>query len=520
MSDKYQQAIEQEELRKVLSQTAYSYFGEKMGKDKVFDRITDLNNNSDTPLDNDELVELVDKAQADKKAKSNTNTDNSIYTSYVETTDYILEQISSSPRSPLSPLTSITGSPSFIKYSKSDDTWEEVSEFSYEDRVYKPITDDVFSKGGVKLPSGVSLYTNTAEIINEIKEFIHESCELPTLYENLFPYLALFYWVYEKFPFIPYVQFVGGTGTGKTTAMEAFGALCYKAIDTTGSMTISSVFRMATNWKGTMLIDEFDSMGEHSRDMVSFLKSGVSDRLVYRTEGDIKRFELKAYIVKAPKLFTSEKPIDDAGLQSRTIVIEMEKNKRKIPLYKLPKYYERALAIRNKLLLWRLRNLNKIDLSEIEYGFPELETFERRVQQVITPIYYFGDEAAKKEIKLMAKQQEDETFRERRESDEGKIFEVIVDMFRQNQPASLGQIASELNRSRRVLLTEKMIGQLVRKVLGFDIKRVGTGEDKKSIVLVEKPSEIEHLYLKASYYGLSITEVSGEHGESGEHDQS
>lgn len=440
--------------------------------------------------------------------------------SYYEDDKYILEQISSSPRSTRSPCSGSELRPSFIKYSKLNNTWEEVDEFQSENsegRTYKPIVDEVYTKGGVTLPSGIAEYKDTNEIIQDIKDYIREGAELPTLYENLFPYLVLFYWVYDQFPFIPYIQFVGGTGTGKTTAMEVLGSICYKAIDTTGSMTISSIFRMATSWRGTLLIDEFDSVGEHSHEMVSFLKSGVSDRLVYRTEGDIKKFALKAYVVKAPKIFTSEKPIDDAGLQSRTIVIEMEKNKRRIPLYKLPKYHEKALNIRNKLLLWRLRNLNKVNLSDIEYGFPELEVFDRRVQQVITPIYYFSDATSKKEIELMAKQQEEETLRERRESDEGKIFEVIVEMYNMNMTASLGEIATVMNKNRRTIIQERMIGQIVRKILGFDIKRIGTGADKKSIVVIESVRDISHINDLATYYGMSISvPESGEHGESGE----
>ena len=71
--------------------------------------------------------------------------------------------------------------------------------------------------------------------------------------------------------------------------MEVLGSICYKPIDTTGSLTIASIFRLATTWKGTLLIDEFDSGGEHANEMISFLKSGVSNRLLFRTEGEKKR---------------------------------------------------------------------------------------------------------------------------------------------------------------------------------------------------------------------------------------
>lgn len=508
MSDKLRQAIEQEELKQVLSQHAYAYFKEGDSVASVIEKLTSLNNNADFPLDSTEVEEIV-KEKSKKSNNTNNNKDNTIYTSYLETSEFILEEVLCSPHPTRSPHLSQGSSPKFIKYSKLDGTFEEVEEFFEEDLVYKPIVDDLLTKKGINLPTGVAEYKDTAEIIKEIKEFIHEGAELPLLYENLFPYLTLFYWVYERFPFIPYVQFVGGTGTGKTTAMEVFGSLCYKSIDTTGSLTISSIFRLATAWKGTLLIDEFESVGEQAHEMVSFLKSGVSDRLVFRSEAkDSKRFDVKAYTVKAPKLFTSEKPIEDAGLQSRTIVVEMEKNTRKIPLYKLPKFYEKANLIRNKLLLWRLRNLNKIDLSEIEYGFPELEVFDRRVQQIITPIYYFSDDAAKQEIQFLAKSQEDETLRQRRESDEGKIFEIIVEEYNRGVAPTLSTIVNYVNKDRKIQMHERGAGEIVRKILGFDIKRTGTGANKESIVLVDTPNAIEHLKSKAQYYGISISGVA------------
>lgn len=496
-------AIEEEELRTVLTQHAYSYKKEDTSVADTLISLSKLNKNSDNPLDPSELEDIVKKA-FEKKKSNKKEEDNTIYTSYYEDNNTILEQLSCSPHSPHSPRDFVMRSPIFIKYSKLDDTWEEVSEFENENLVYKPIDNDLSKKEGVKLSSGVIDYESTAEIVKDIKEFLHEGAEIPKMYEDLLPYLILFYWVYEKFPFIPYVQFVGGTGTGKTTAMEAFGALCYKSIDTTGSMTISSIFRIATMWKGTMLIDEFESMGENSRDMISFLKSGVSDRLVIRTEGDIKHFDLKAYVVKAPKIFTSEKPIEDAGLQSRTIVIEMEKNTRPIPLYKLSKFYEKADMIRNKLLLWRMRTINKINLTDIEYGFKELQIFDRRVQQIITPIYYFSDAQARNEILSIAKAQEDETLRQRRESDEGKIFEYIVENYKNTIPTTLSGLAVFMNKGRKVPIQERGVSEVIRKILGLDIKRVGTGEDKESIVIVDTVEAVKHIEQKSSYFGMSI----------------
>lgn len=453
-----------------------------------------------------------------KSSKSNKkdddNIDNISYVSFLETPDFILEEISLVPLSPDSPLISGLDKIKFIKYSKLNDTFEIVREMEYCEKIYRPIIDKTLIKGGVGLPTGVVEYENTLEIIDDMTDFLNKYIQLPPFFEKLLPQLVLFYWVYEKFPFVPYLHFIGGTGTGKSTAMDVLGSICYKPIDTTGSLTIASVFRLSTTWKGTLLIDEFDTVGEKKGEMVSFLKSGVSNRLLFRTEGEKKK-DVEAYTVKSPKIFTSENPISDAGLQSRTIEIKMDKNKRRLPLYKLPHYYEEAQNIKNKLLLWRLRNFNKVDLSEIEYGFKELESFDRRVQQIITPIYYFSDKDTKKQILIFATEQEIETKRLRRESLEGQIFEIIYDnvLLSMFVDVSLSSIVEKINKNTKYPVTERKVAGIVRKVLGIDTKRIGTAEGKETILVLEGKEDM--IKEKAIYYGLS-SEISGESGGSGE----
>jgi hypothetical protein len=259
---------------------------------------------------------------------------------------------------------------------------------------------------------------------------------------------------------------------------------------------------MSTYWRGTLLIDEFEKVGEDTKSIILFLKAGVSDRLIVRTEGE-KVKKLTAYIVKSPKIFTSERPVDDAGLQSRTITIKMEKNTKRLPLYQLREDYEEAQEIQNKLLLWRLNNYDNINLKDIKYGFPELEVFDRRVQQILTPIYYFSDEEKRKDILQFAKEQEEETLRERRESLEGSIFELMLDIWNNGDEVQLKSLTSRLNEDRksggyRSELTEKKVANIIRKVLGFDIEQ--RGHDKARWVVMNR----ENLESKASYFGIDL----------------
>lgn len=412
--------------------------------------------------------------------------------SYFETPDYILEQIKVANDANNANSLSEGG---YIKYNKKTGTTEVVEDFYYENVHYVPITNDLTHS--ISLAGGVTEYGNLDNLVGKIKEFYNYNFQVPAKFEKFLPYLCLYTWVYERFPTVPYLNFVGLTGTGKTTAMEVFGTLCYKTLDVSGSITMASIFRTTTVWKGTLLLDEFDTVGDEARAMISFLKSGFGDRAVLRVEGDKIR-EVKAYLVKCPKIFTSEKPITDAGLQSRTLVIQMEKNKRKVPLYRLNKFKKQAEEIKSMLLLWRLRNLNKIDLEELEYGYETLGGFDSRVQQVITPIYYLADDTAKKEILEFAKEQQVETHRQRLEAHEGIIFNAIYEIRNNREPLYLEDITKKFNDQATPYKdwTNIRVSNVVRKILGFATETVGH-ENKKVIVVEEE--KFKELCL---YYGL------------------
>lgn len=457
----------------------------------------------DNPFD-PTTKEIFKKVMGKDLPKTDKEDDNKIYISFLETKEYILEEIRVADDAGFADGASDGTLVKFVKYFKATGEVEEVNSQEYQGKVYYPIVDDAVRKNGIHLSTGIQEYKNLAEITDQIREFLFTNMEVPEFYKEFLPHLATFYWVYEKFPFIPYVHFVGGTSTGKTTAMEAFGEVCYRGIDTTGSLTVSSLFRLATNWGGTMIIDEFDNLGEQAGEIVTFLKAGTSNRLLWRTEGDKKR-EVMGYIVKSPKLFTSEKPITDPALQSRTMVVQMEKCKREIPLYRLDDFYKEAGEIRNKLLLWRLRNLNKIDLKSIRYGFPELKFLDRRVQQIVTPTYYLSDDETKARIIEFSKKQEEETLLERRESLNGMIFTRMMDVRNQGNDVQIKNLTSLVNEDSfangfKEPLTEKKVSNIVKKILGFNVEK--RGHDKLSWIVPDLAREANW----CKYFGMVYSE--------------
>ncbi len=454
-------------------------------------------------------VKPVDKP-VKKEEKVLPNKDNIIYTSFFENNDFVLEQIK--------PADSADGADDkqgvyseYLLYNKKDSTHKIVKNYEHNGKIYFPIKSKLISKKSIYLPTDVCEYESLESIIEEIKKYYNGYFDAPEFFQEFLPYYTVFTWVYDKFPFIPYLHFVGRTSTGKSWTAETVASLCYKAIDAAGSVTIASLFRTTDDWGGTIYLDEFDLKNFGSEGytaMENFMKAGVSDRAILRVEGKNKK-EVVPYTVKSPKIFTSETPISAPGLQSRTIVIQMEKNKRRLPLYKLSDYHKKGETIRNKLLLWRLKTLDTIDLKDIEYGFKELEPLDRRVQQVLTPIYYLAGKEAKKKILKFAKKQEEETKRQRRDSEEGSIFTLIYDYWVEvKYNPQLKEITAAINKERldagyKTKRTERKIGETVRKILGFDTET--TGHDKLTNILVE--GNMDKFNELVDYYGLDTSPV-------------
>ncbi len=457
-----------------------------------------------------------------KTSSKKTDDDAIQFTSFMETEDAIYEQINITynnnknnglPTAPTAPTATQTGG--FCKYDKESGSTEVLNSFMHQNKEYRPIVDDLVKEGIVLLPNIPLEYGTDALLIAEIKEFLYQYFEVPGFFKEFLPYLVMFYWVYEKFPFIPYLHFVGRTGTGKSTAMEVLGSICYKPIDASGAITMASIFRVASTWRGTLMLDEFNAGGDNYQEMMSLLKSGVTNKAVLRVEGEGKK-EVKAFLVKSPKIFTSEKPVSDAGLRSRVIEIKMEPNKLRVPLYRLDKFKVKAQEIRSKLLMWRLRKLTTINLDEIEYGFEELKGFQGRVQQVITPIYYMADEKSRVEIAQFAIQQQEETLRERREAIDGQIFEILLEDYRGGALSSLMNITEKINKGSRFPINEKKVAGVARKILGFEVQRIGI-DNISTVILVNQEDRLKEL---CEYYGVVWVEHVGAVGAVGEDEES
>lgn len=434
--------------------------------------------------------------------------------SYMETDDYLVEQIVQFTKTKIKKKTGLTQSSKkdeitndyskFVVYDKMTREYTIQDNFEYQGIQYIPSISKLFDEESSCLvfPSNVEPYTNTDALIHEIRGFMQEYMELDSIYEIMLPYFILYTWIHDEFPFSIYVHFVGSTGTGKSRAIDVLSALCYKGLRGSGSITTSSLFRIIDQFQGTLFLNEFEMIttDDGGNEKLMILKSGSENYSVFRTEGDKDKYVQK-YHMKCPKVFGGEKEISDAGLESRTITIPMKQAERKIPLYLPAKFYEHSKSIRNKLLLWRLDNIGANSMDDMVFGVPELMMLDKRSQQVMTPLYRLAGDGEKKVISDYAKKIEEDTFQARRESLGGRIFNVMASFMMIQKELVLKDITDEYNQREKADYKPRKIAGIIRKELSLEIKEMG---HEKARTVVDDKHRFEKL---CNYYGYESTYI-------------
>src|SRR5437867_8824352 len=226
------------------------------------------------------------------------------------------------------------------------------------------ITNDV-----VLLPSEPEDYGSEEELLADIQDFIHRYVDVTPLFEKIASYYVLLTWVYDSFNELPYLRLRGDPGSGKTRFLLTVGSLCYKPIFASGASTVSPLFRILDAFSGTLIIDEGDfRLSDERAEIVKILNNGNAKGFpVLRSEvSGNKEFNPRAYAVFGPKIVATRGPFEDRALESRCLTEEMGQFRLREDIrINLPaEHKEEALRLRNKLLLFRFRNLHLVKTSE------------------------------------------------------------------------------------------------------------------------------------------------------------
>lgn len=352
----------------------------------------------------------------------------------------------------------------------------------------------------VLFPSEPAEYESDQALIEEIRQFIHRYVDISPLFEQIASHYVLFTWVYDAFNELPYLRLRGDTGSGKTRFLLAVGSLCYKPIFASGASTVSPLFRILEAVHGTLIIDEGDfRFSDEKAEIVKILNNGNARGFpVLRSESvNGREFSPRAYTVFGPKLVSTRGFFQDRALESRCLTEETggRKLREDIPINLTVEYKREALALRNKLLMFRFRNFGKrhIDPALVD------RSIEPRLSQIFVPLLsVIGDASARDALRQVARDYHRDLVADRGTDVEAQVLEIIQEI-RQDpyfQGLAVKEIAERFiarhSEDFERKITPHWVGFVIRRKLGLRTERrrdgyfIAASENTKLASLCEK----------------------------------
>src|SRR6266571_837693 len=223
-------------------------------------------------------------------------------------------------------------------------------------------SNNLITHGVVLFPSAADEYGDEAVLVSDVRDFIHRYADLSDVFEEVASYYVLLTWIFDAFSEVPYLRLKGDFGSGKSRCLQTIGSLCYKPMFVSGASTVSPMFRIIDAFRGTLILDESDfRFSDEKAEIIKILNNGNARGFpLLRSEATpTKEFNPRAFDVFGPKIIASRSLFEDRALESRCITETMSglAPRPDIPL-SLPKSFQReATDLRNKLLMYRFRNV-------------------------------------------------------------------------------------------------------------------------------------------------------------------
>jgi hypothetical protein len=404
------------------------------------------------------------------------NKDNTQEISFYETPEHIVEEVFDRDKIPTKQFAVFIKDTEKVSYSE---------EYELEDRKkLLPIqTPNLIDNRVVLLPTHAALYFSEQDLIKEIKEFLHKYLDIHPFYENVVAHYILMTWVFDRLSVVPYLRALGEFGTGKTRFIQAVGALCYKPMFLAGATSDAYLFRVIELFNGTLVINEFERVNSDLQSQITIiLNNGYEKGMpVGRVEGDKTR-EPRTFNVFCPKIFSTRKRFTDQALESRIISVPMRTTTRQdIPSFLDEDFWKDAEWIRNKLLLYRFKNLNSLFLQEKENDRKRdlLSQLEPRLKQTLLPLLYVvTDTELEKQFVDFALEYQGQIVDTRSNELPGLVFQKLYQLNNEQEgKVTVKEVADAANKeieNDRYRLTSQKVGKIIREELGFKTHK-GTG---------------------------------------------
>ena len=325
----------------------------------------------------------------------------------------------------------------------------------------------------VLLPGEPAEYGREAELAAEIKAYIRRYVVLTLEFEEIATAYVMLSWVYDAFNELPYLRIRGDYGSGKTRFLHTVGGICRTPIFSSGASTVSPIFYALDAFRGTLVLDEADfRLTDERADLVKILNNGNARGFpVLRQEvTPSKEFSPRAFSVFGPKIVATRDLYADRALESRFLT-ELAGNaplRPEIPLNLPDVQSDEAMALRGKLLLYRLRSLgrHRIDEALNDAGI------EPRLNQVMAPLLAVAPtETAREAIRAAAREMQSDLASDRGLDRAADLLAVVQELDRAEGSANIPLRAIAEAYSKRHAadddrpVTARQVGAILRKDL-------------------------------------------------------
>ena len=297
--------------------------------------------------------------------------------------------------------------------------------------------DDLILKGSVLLPTKADEYESESELFESVRKFIHKYLGVGAAHERLISLYVPFTWIYDCFTVLPYLRAIGDFGTGKSRYLKVIGSICYKPLTIVAAVGVAPLFRSIQRYQGTLVLDEANFKdSEVTAAIMQILNAG------YEKGSPVIRCQEKNFSkiiasqVYGPKILSSRSKWKDHALESRCISWESEHSDRlqkmgedrkpeEVPLYLDESFDQEALALRNKLLMFRFRYYGPKIIDPKRLRHP----VEPRISQILLPLSNMtNDPQILENINQLAKEMNKQRADDRSVQIEARILQAIHDL--------------------------------------------------------------------------------------------
>jgi hypothetical protein len=341
-----------------------------------------------------------------------------------------------------------------------------------EEEIIEPINGEDVELGAVRLPSGVEEYGDTLTLLTEIEAHIYRYLDVSPNYLKFAAYYVLLSWLYDRFHTLPYLRALGDTGCGKSRFLDVIGGLCYKAISASGCVTPAPIYRMLRKWQGTLVLDEADMKNsDEYNEVVTILNCGFErGRPVIRATKD-NPDKVQILPVYGPKVFATRRRFKDVALEARCLTeIMRETDRDDIPPVLGRKFFEEQQTLRNKLLLFRLRNYFNVDPEAASsLNLDGIEPRLRQISEAFTSLFANEPEVLESYREFITNHQR-ELIEQRAATKTGQVVETLFALLEERGGTSVTSGTSLMGDSE--LVTGVSAGDIAERT-GLSAQAVG-----------------------------------------------